>query len=215
MSLVSVSLIDANNLFRHGLKAMFAEQGFHIAKETSSLKAALQIVQEGDASQVILIDPVGIGDFTDLVRSLKEACPDTHVVVLTGTLDAEIMTKAIQAGADGFLMKDMSMEALAQSLRLVMIGETVFPSALAALLIGGRLNGAAYQAVPHKGVSKREAQVLRCLQNGSSNKTIANHLRITEATVKIHLKSLLRKIEVSNRTQAALWGLNNGFADAE
>ncbi|PGH59103.1 DNA-binding response regulator [Azospirillum palustre] len=215
MSFVSVSLIDANNLFRQGLKAMFAEQGFHIAKETSSLKAALQIVQEGDASQVILIDPVGIGDFADLVRSLKEACPDTHVVVLTGTLDAEIMTKAIQAGADGFLMKDMSMEALAQSLRLVMIGETVFPSALAALLIGGRLNGAADLAVPHKGVSKREAQVLRCLQNGSSNKTIANHLRITEATVKIHLKSLLRKIEVSNRTQAALWGLNNGFADAE
>lgn len=194
---------------------MFAEQGFHVAKETSSLKAALQIVQEGDASQVILIDPVGIGGFADLVRSLKEACPDTHVVVLTGTLDAEIMTKAIQAGADGFLMKDMSMEALAQSLRLVMVGETVFPSALAALLIGGRLNGAAYQAVPHKGVSKREAQVLRCLQNGSSNKTIANHLRITEATVKIHLKSLLRKIEVSNRTQAALWGLNNGFAHAE
>lgn len=215
MSIVSVSLIDANNLFRQGLRAMFAEQGFHVAKETSSLKAALQIVQEGDASQVILIDPVGIGDFTDLVRSLKEACPDTHVVVLTGTLDAEIMTKAIQAGADGFLMKDMSMEALAQSLRLVMIGETVFPSALAALLIGGRLNGAADLAVPHKSVSKREAQVLRCLQNGSSNKTIANHLRITEATVKIHLKSLLRKIEVSNRTQAALWGLNNGFADAE
>ncbi|WP_335645188.1 response regulator transcription factor [Azospirillum humicireducens] len=57
--------------------------------------------------------------------------------------------------------------------------------------------------------------MLRCLQNGSSNKMIANHLRITEATVKIHLKSLLRKIDVSNRTQAALWGLNNGFADAE
>ncbi|QCG94518.1 response regulator transcription factor [Azospirillum sp. TSA2s] len=216
MPSVSIALIDANNLFRQGLKALFAEQGFCITKETSSLKAALQVVLEGDASQVILIDPVGIGDFTSFLKSMKMACPDAHVVVLTGTLDTGIMTQAIEAGADGFLMKDMSMEALAQSLRLVMMGEKVFPSALAALLISRRLTGtAADLPAPHKGVSQREAQILRCLQNGNSNKVIAHHLQITEATVKVHLKSLLRKIDASNRTQAAIWGLNNGFADAE
>ncbi|NYZ11461.1 response regulator transcription factor [Azospirillum sp. RWY-5-1] len=216
MSSVSVALIDTNNLFRQGLKALFLEQGFHIVKEASSLKAALQVGLEADAPQIILIDPVGISDSTDLVRSLKAACPDARVVLLTGTMDAGMMTTAIRAGADGFLMKDISLEALAQSLRLVMMGETVFPSPLAALLINGKMNGAAADLpTSRKGVSQREAQILRCLQNGNSNKVIANHLRITEATVKVHLKSLLRKIDASNRTQAAIWGLNNGFADAE
>ncbi|HYH38372.1 MAG TPA: response regulator transcription factor [Azospirillum sp.] len=215
MPSVSVALIDANNLFRQGLKALFAEQGFHIAKEASSLTAALPAILEGEAPQVILIDPVGIGGAADLVRSLKAACPEARMVLLTGKLDAGIMTKAIEAGADGFLMKDISMEALAQSLRLVLMGEKVFPSPLAALLISGRLNGADTEMpASRKGVSQREAQILRCLQNGNSNKVIANHLRITEATVKVHLKSLLRKIDASNRTQAAIWGLNNGFADA-
>ena len=214
MPSVSVALIDANNLFRQGLKALFAEQGFHITKEASSLTAALQVVLEGETPQVVLIDPVGIGDCADLVRSLKAACPDARVVPLTGKLDAGMMTKAIEAGADGFLMKDMSMEALAQSLRLAMMGETVFPSPLAALLISGKMNGAAANLpVLHKGVSQREAQILRCLLHGNSNKVIANHLGITEATVKVHLKSLLRKIDASNRTQAAIWGLNNGFAE--
>jgi two-component system nitrate/nitrite response regulator NarL len=216
MPSVSVALIDANNLFRQGLKALFAEQGFHIVKEAPSLTVALQVALEGDAAQVILIDPVGIGSAADVVRSLKAVCPEARVVLLTGELDAGIMMKAIEAGADGFLMKDMSMEALAQSLRLVMMGETVFPSPLAALLISGRLSGAAADLpASYKGVSQREGQILRCLLNGNSNKVIANHLRITEATVKVHLKSLLRKINVSNRTQAAIWGLNNGFADGE
>lgn len=215
MSFVSVALIDANNLFRQGLKALFEEQGFRIAKEASSLTAGLQVVLEGDAPQLILIDPAGIGGAADLVRSLKAAWPDARVVLLTGTLDAAVMMKAIEAGADGFLMKDISLEALAQSLRLVMMGETVFPSPLAALLISGRFDaaGRANLPIPHKGVSQREAQILRCLQNGNSNKVIANHLQITEATVKVHLKSLLRKIDAANRTQAAIWGLNNGFAD--
>lgn len=210
---VSVALIDANNLFRQGLKALFAEQGFHVATEAPSLTAAFRVALEGDAPQVILIDPVGIGGAGDLVRSLKAICPEARMVLLTGTLDTDIMTKVIEAGVDGFLMKDMSTEALTQSLRLVMMGEKVFPSSLAALLISGRMNSVATDLpASRSGVSQREAQILRCLQNGSSNKVIANHLGITEATVKVHLKSVLRKIDASNRTQAAIWALNNGFA---
>ena len=213
---VSIALIDANNLFRQGMKALFVDLDFHITREASSLSAALPAVSGDDAPQLILIDPTGIGGAAELIQSLKAACPAARAVLLTSTLDAGVMTKAIEAGADGFLMKDISTEALIQSLRLVMMGETVFPSPLAALLISGQRNGADAADLPtlRKGVSQREAQILRCLLNGNSNKVIANHLRITEATVKVHLKSLLRKINATNRTQAAIWGLNNGFADA-
>lgn len=105
-----------------------------------------------DPPQIVLLDPTGVGDPADLVGSLKAACPDARVVLLTSRLDAGVMTKAIEAGADGFLMKDMSAEALVQSLRLVMMGETVFPSPLAAMLISGTTTAAANALpVPHKG----------------------------------------------------------------
>ncbi|HEY0833302.1 MAG TPA: response regulator transcription factor [Azospirillum sp.] len=216
MPSVSVALIDTNNLFRQGLKALFPEQGFHITKEASSLKVALSTVSEGEAPQLVLVDTVGMGECAEVVQALKAACPDARLVLLTSKLDSGVMAKAIQAGADGFLMKDISIEALAQSLRLVMMGEKVLPSDLAALLISGRMNGGGGTDLPalRKGVSHREAQILRHLLNGESNKTIAIHLKITEATVKVHLKSLLRKINASNRTQAAIWGLHNGFAEA-
>ncbi|HYH17761.1 MAG TPA: response regulator transcription factor [Azospirillum sp.] len=215
MQSVSVALFDTNNLFRQGLKALFPEQGFHITKEASSLKAALSVAAEGEMPQLVLVDTVGMGDCAEVVLALKAACPEARLVLLTSKLDSSVMAKAIQAGADGFLMKDISIEALAQSLRLVMMGEKVLPSDLAALLISGRMNGNGGSDLPtlRKGVSHREAQILRHLLNGESNKAIALRLNITEATVKVHLKSLLRKINASNRTQAAIWGLNNGFAE--
>lgn len=214
MQPVSVALIDANNLFRQGLKALFADQDFHIMKEAASLSIALLAGPEGDAPRLVLVDPVGMGEAAEMVRSIKAAYPDARLVLLTGKFDDGAMLKAIEAGADGFLMKDISTDALVQSLHLVMMGEKVFPSPLAALLIGGRKPGGGNDLpVSRKGVSQREAQILRCLLLGDSNKLIAKHLNITEATVKVHLKSLLRKIDASNRTQAAIWGLNNGFAD--
>ncbi len=94
------------------------------------------------------------------------------------------------------------------------MGEKVFPTHLAQLLVSSRGDELGQDVPPRrKGLSQREVQILRCLLNGNSNKMIANHLNITEATVKVHLKSLLRKINASNRTQAAIWALNNGIGD--
>ena len=216
MQSVSVALIDANKLFREGLKALFNDREFQITKEATTLNDAIPLVSGSEAPQLLLIDPTGMGDVTQVVGALKSACPDARLVLLTGQMDANIMASAIQAGADGFLMKDISIDALAQSLRLVMMGEKVFPTHLAALLISGKVTGHAVADNPgsRKGLSQREVQILRRLLAGDSNKMIANSLGITEATVKVHLKSLLRKINASNRTQAAIWALNNGFGES-
>ncbi len=115
------------------------------------------------------------------------------------------------AGAHGYLIKDISVEALLQSLLLVMLGEKVFPTHLATLLVNGMPNTAPASIVTSHGLTERECQVLRCLVQGDSNKMIANRLNITEATIKVHMKSLLRKINATNRTQAAIWALNNGL----
>lgn len=210
---IDTFLIDSNKLFREGLKRLLEDSPFHIVAEAGNLREGTAIIESGLKPQLILLDLAnGSDDEAEAMRRLRAALPETRMVVLTTDLCTRRLASALEAGADGYLMKDLSADALTQSLRLVMMGEKVFPTHLAALLISGRVNGNGVEVpVSRKGLSQREIQILRCLLNGDSNKMIANHLNITEATVKVHLKSLLRKINASNRTQAAIWALNNGI----
>ena len=215
MEPVRAFLIDSNKLFREGLKRLLDDSPFQIVAEAGNLREAVSTVEGGMRPQLILLDLVSGGDEeAEGMRRLRANLPDARMVILTSDLCTRRLANALEAGADGYLMKDLSSDALAQSLRLVMMGEKVFPTHLAALLISGRVNGnGTDMPVSRKGLSQREVQILRCLLNGDSNKMIANHLNITEATVKVHLKSLLRKINASNRTQAAIWAMNNGMAE--
>jgi two-component system nitrate/nitrite response regulator NarL len=144
------------------------------------------------------------------LQLLRETYSEARMVVLASDLTVDALRDAMNAGADGFLMNDVSPEALLQSLELVMLGEKVFPTNLAAMLLD--LSNAPSPLNSVRGVTPREHEILQALVTGSSNKMIANRLGITEATVKIHLKTLLRKIDVNNRTQAAIWAVNNGFS---
>ena len=137
--------------------------------------------------------------------------PKSRLVILAGELETKRLKTALEAGIDGYLMSDLSPDALIQSLRLVMLGEKVFPTHLAALLISGQTDNIVAMPGTPRGLSEREMQILRHLLKGDSNKMIANRLGITEATVKVHLKTVLRKIGAANRTQAAIWALNHGF----
>ncbi|MFC7332250.1 LuxR C-terminal-related transcriptional regulator [Rhodocista pekingensis] len=213
MENVTAFLIDANKLFREGLKRLLDESPFKIVAEASNVREGVTVADQGLKPDLILLDLVNGGEEeAEAMRRLRQALPNSRMVVLTTDLCTRRLSNALEAGADGYLMKDLSSDALTQSLRLVMMGEKVFPTHLAALLISGRVNGNGLEMpVSRKGLSQREIQILRCLLNGDSNKMIANHLNITEATVKVHLKSLLRKINASNRTQAAIWALNNGI----
>ena len=213
MEPVRAFLIDSNKLFREGLKRLLDDSTFQISAEAGNLREAVSAVDKGLKPQLILMDLQNGGEEeAEGMRRLRAQLPDTRMVILTSELCTRRLANALEAGADGYLMKDLSSDALAQSLRLVMMGEKVFPTHLAALLISGRINGGnTDMPVSRKGLSQREVQILRCLLNGDSNKMIANHLNITEATVKVHLKSLLRKINASNRTQAAILALNKGI----
>ncbi|PWC54270.1 response regulator transcription factor [Azospirillum sp. TSO22-1] len=216
MDSVNVYLIDANKLFREGMKRLFEDSPFKVIGEAGSLREGVPTVEAAASHpEMILIDLVsGAEDEVEAMRRLRTQYPQIRVVILTSELCTRRLSGALGAGADGYLMKDIACEALMQSLRLVMMGEKVFPTHLAELLVSGRAEEVGAE-VParRKGLSQREVQILRCLLNGNSNKMIANHLKITEATVKVHLKSLLRKINASNRTQAAIWALNNGIGD--
>jgi two-component system, NarL family, nitrate/nitrite response regulator NarL len=198
-------LIEPSCLFRQGLKHLLADTRFAVEVEFSTIE---QAVGDTVASGLVIIGKAGTepGD----LQQLREAYSEARIVVLASDLTVDALRDAMNAGADGFLMNDVSPEALLQSLELVMLGEKVFPTNLAAMLLD--LSNAPSPLNSVRGVTPREHEILQALVTGSSNKMIANRLGITEATVKIHLKTLLRKIDVNNRTQAAIWAVNNGFS---
>ena len=192
-------LIEANRLFRQGLKHLLADTRFAVEAEFSTMEQAV----DGAVASGLVI--VGEGGDLQLLRS---AYPEARFVVLASDFAVDALREAMNAGADGYLMKDVSPEALLQSLELVMMGEKVFPTNLASMLLD--MNAISPQH-SIRGLSPREQEILQALVTGASNKMIAIRLGITEATVKVHLKTLLRKIDVNNRTQAAIWAMNNGF----
>lgn len=216
MDCLNVLMIDPNTLFREGLRRLLTGDQFQVTAEARDVCGGIDIVAAGTVPDLVLADiPVEADEATlDMLRRLHAMAPDARIVVLTDEVSTTVLSRVLEAGADGYLLKDLSAEALIQSLRLVMMGEKVFPTPLADLLISGRLHGAPRQQASMSQLnhlSSREVEILRCLLSGDSNKIIARHLRITEATVKVHLKSLLRKINANNRTQAAIWALTHGI----
>lgn len=211
MTVTHTFLVGRNRLFREGLKSLLSGSQFEVVGEADDVGNA-QPELGGRTPSVVLVDfSAELEHAADDLTHLRQILPDAKIVVLTETLCSHTLAACLGAGAHGYLIKDISVDALLQSLRLVMLGEKVFPTHLAALLVNGMASAAPARITTSHGLSERESQVLQHLVHGESNKTIANHLNITEATIKVHMKSLLRKINATNRTQAAIWALNNGL----
>jgi two-component system, NarL family, nitrate/nitrite response regulator NarL len=198
-------LIEANRLFREGLKHLLSGTRFEVGAEFNTVDLALATAETAETVDLVISSQPVTGD-ADL-RALREAFPTARIVVLADDLSVDVLRAAMGGGADGFLIKTVSPEALIQSLQLILLGEKVFPTTLAAMLLDMTAAGPQHSV---RGLSPREREILQLLVTGASNKLIANRLGITEATVKVHLKTLLRKIDVNNRTQAAIWAMNNG-----
>jgi len=210
----SVLHIDPNELFREGLSRIFCDSSLVVVEDVPSFEEALNHLPELKPDLVIF-DPNGYSEdaLAELTSRIRETSPGSRIVILTDKVALTRLASALYAGIHGYLLKNMSTDSLKQSLRLVMMGETVYPSVLASLLVNNRFvassNGSATSG--HGGLSPRETEILSCLVNGLSNKEIAIQRDITEGTVKVHLKGILKKIRVNNRTQAAIWGVQNGM----
>ena len=198
-------LIEPNRLFREGLKHLLSGTRFEVGAEFNTVDLALATAETAETVDLVISGQPVTGD-ADL-RALREAFPTARIVVLADALSVDVLRAAMGGGADGFLIKTVSPEALIQSLQLILLGEKVFPTTLAPMLLDMTAAGPQHSV---RGLSPREREILQLLVTGASNKLIATRLGITEATVKVHLKTLLRKIDVNNRTQAAIWAMNNG-----
>jgi two-component system nitrate/nitrite response regulator NarL len=220
--MIKVVLVGMNNLFLQGLRHLLDPSQFSVAAEARDLASWHALLGDGAIPDLVpdllVADLNGCSDH-DLgsLQRVRATFQDTRIVVLANELCLPDMARLLKAGVDGYLLKDLSAEALSLSLLLVMKGEKALPSTLASVLANDArtnpANGASIRA--QKRLTEREEQILQCLLNAYSNKHIARALNISEGTVKVHLKSLMKKIAAGNRTQAALWARNHGIANAE
>ena len=217
-----------NSMVREGLKHVLSDTRYKVHREDLSQTDAAQPLSPGEAPLLFVVDANLYADnMADTVQSLKSQYPDARIVVLTDDFDLNAMMSALQSGVDGYCLATIGCDALVKYLDLVMLGEVVFPSAvfLSALSASGQVPNALAPAspenakpvqaarlaevasLPGRTLSSREAEILRCLTQGAPNKVIARKLDVAEATVKVHIKAILRKIRVANRTQAAMWAV--------
>jgi two-component system nitrate/nitrite response regulator NarL len=219
---VSTFLVEPNTLLREGLKRILTETNYSLVASAASLDEARRQREPDSQSFLLIMDAAGNHDEAcSQLQQFKSEHPSARVVLLVDRYDLKHVLAAFQAGADAYLIKAVSCEVLVKSLDLVMLGETVFPSAVLGLLQNytsqaqDSEDAQAQNASdddedpPAKGLSVRETVILRCLMEGDSNKIIARKFDITEATVKVHVKAILRKIRAKNRTQAAIWAASH------
>lgn len=218
-------LIGKSVLIREGIVRILRAKNFRILASVSCLDELTSSAR----SQQLLFLIVHTSDDFDLaieqIELVRGQYPSGRIVVVADHYRQAEPDLAFQAGAAGYFISAMSCDAFVKSIELVMMGETVFPPAFqsppSSAIKGDRRDKAAplveneraiivtteTVAAPH--LSPRELVILRCLIEGNSNKGIARKIDIAEATVKVHVKAILRKIRVQNRTQAAIWGMNN------
>ncbi len=213
MDQLEVLLVDRSKLFREGLMTFLVDSPFFVSGEATELLEVRQLVEGGAKPGLIILDFIeGSTRDLDAIRQIRQMLPNVKIVLLANDVSPRKLVQALDVGVDACLIKDISSDALIRYLGLIVAGEKVFPVQLARLLIDGKLDGnSGGRTSAHNRLSQREVEILSCLINGDPNKVIANRLQITEATVKVHLKGLLKKINVANRTQAAMWAVDNGI----
>lgn len=204
----TVIVIDDHPLFRKGVCQLIAlSDRLRLVGEASSGEDGLTLAQTADPDLILLdLNMKGMSGI-DTLRALRDADLGARIIILTVSDAAEDLVAAIRAGADGYLLKDTEPEDLLARMSEALAGRIVIDDSLTGLLARSLREEAqsAERSLAH--LSERERAILQCLATGLSNKLIGRELGIAEGTVKVHIKSLLRKLKFRSRLEAAVWAI--------
>jgi two-component system nitrate/nitrite response regulator NarL len=218
---IPTALICDNFLLRLGLHNILRETSFALV-EAASATGPGRLQPAASTPALILIDAHQTTDrVLEVIKQARERFPQARIVALADQFDLSFVRSGHEAGVHGFCSAASAPDVLIKSLELVMLGETVLPFEVVRSFLGGAsqnreqpLQGSMSEPKPSDlkacKLSAREREILGCLTQGEPNKVIARKLDITEATIKVHVKAILRKIGASNRTQAAIWASQRG-----
>lgn len=208
MSQIPVAVLHAKRLSCEGIAHLLRTAGFTVFAADTGLDDLLQRRTEAGKPSVII---VWLAEYADAIAgtlaAIKTAFPQADVILLADQfINSMDIGEAHAAGASGFLTTDASSAVLVEYIRLVALGIDAFPAPLPSIATEPpEPEKSAYKNGTYSRLSEREEDILQCVAGGLSNKAIARRLLITESTVKAHVRSILRKMGASNRTQAAVW----------
>jgi DNA-binding NarL/FixJ family response regulator len=211
---IRLLLVDDHALFRKGLASLLAqEKGFTVVGEAGDGAEAVRKAQELRPDLVLMDIHMPRTSGLEATRQITAALPSTRIVILTVSEEDTDLFEAIKSGAHGYLLKTVEPEQLGALLRGVFRGEAPMSPSTAARVLKQFAARAASRPEPRIGedLTAREKEVLELLVSGRTNKEIAGALAIAENTVKNHLKSILGKLHLQNRVQAATLALQRGI----
>ena len=210
---IRILIADDHAIVREGLRALIAtEPGLELVSEASD---GLEAVSKVSALKpdVILLDMMmprldGIGAITEI----KKQFPEAKILVLTSFVDDEKVFAALKAGALGYLLKDSSPQELLNAIRNTFNGESSLHPTIASKLIRELKQPSADKPKTESPLTEREVEILQFVAKGLTNDEIAEKLVVSERTVRTHVSNILAKLQLANRTQAALYALKEGLA---
>ena len=215
MKHTSILVVDDHALVREGItKIISLEKQFKVAAEACNGKQAIELCRSY-RPDIVLLD-INLPDITgiEVCKIIKQEFPDTGIIALTIHDQEEYIIEMIRNGVAAYLLKDVSPDQLINTIEQVAEGKSFISPSLTAKIFS-QINKLVTkpQDTRPRGLTEREMEVLKLVANGDSNKTIAAKLYISEKTVKNHLTNIFQKLEVSDRTQAALIAIKEGMVE--
>jgi two-component system nitrate/nitrite response regulator NarL len=212
----SVIIIDDHPLLRRGVGDLIEMSNtLVLAGAAASGEEGVELIREQNPDLVLLDLNMKGMDGIDTLKTIKQEEFDCRVIMLTVSDSEEDVVAALRAGADGYLLKDMEPEEILAQLESAAAGEMAISTKLTQLLAHALRQDARPESLDEAGMTQRETEILAIVAAGKSNKLIARELDITEGTVKVHVKNLLKKLHLKSRVEAAVWAVEHNAAKSQ
>jgi DNA-binding NarL/FixJ family response regulator len=206
---IRVLIVDDHAVVREGLRAFLGMlAGIRIAGEAANGAEAVRMMASARPHVVLMDLVMPEMDGIEAIRRIHEAHPEVKLIALTSFAGDDAVFPAIKAGASAYLLKDVGPRELEEAIRAAARGEVRLHPDITRRLLEG-IAGTAAVSRPDQALTAREQEVLACLGRGLSNKAIGSELFISEKTVKTHVSAILAKLELADRTQAALFAVKH------
>ena len=208
----TILVVDDHPLMRKGiLQLITMEPSLRLVGEAGDGQQGVELAHRLRPDLILLdLNMRGLSGM-EALKALKAADLDTRVIILTVSDSEEDVVAALRLGADGYLLKDMEPEEVLHSLKTAAQGRIALGERVAAILADTLRHETQPRPIDSVKLTEREREILSLIAAGCSNKLIARRLKITEGTVKVHVKHLLRKLDLASRVEAAVWAVKQGF----
>ncbi|WP_102271978.1 response regulator [Cytobacillus massiliigabonensis] len=209
---IRILIADDHHVVRRGLAFFLkTQQDIDIIGEARDGKEAVEMTMRLLPDIVLMDLEMPNMNGIEATRAIKQGCPDVKIMMLTSFSDQDHVIPAIEAGASGYQLKDIEPDELVRAIIHLKNGENQLHPKATSHLLSHLTAKSSEERKPLEGLTKRELEVLKEIAKGKSNKEIAADLFITEKTVKTHVSNVLSKLELADRTQAALYAVRNGL----